>query len=109
MRAVSQLFALLIVVCIIIGLAVAGSGILSSILLRQAPHGSCLVLGDFEWWWEEASNSSFVIYVREIVGNAGIDRVNVTGVWITVGGSSYLFKGIVRKLVLAYSIRSLCC
>lgn len=75
MRAVSQLLALLIVVSVVIGLAIVGSGILSSILLRQTPKGGCLILAGFEWWWEEREGDGFVIYVRGIVSNVGVDEM----------------------------------
>lgn len=89
MRAASQLLALLISEAIVVGLAVAGSGILSNILLRQSPRGGSLVLAGFEWWWEEREGNGFVIYVRGVVSNIGVDEVNITGVWVAINGVNY--------------------
>ena len=88
MRAASQLLALLISEAIVVGLAVTGGGILSSILLKQSPRGGCLILAGFGWW-EEREGNVFVIYVRGAVSNIGVDEVNITGVWVAINGVNY--------------------
>jgi len=87
-RAASQLLALLISEAIVVGLAVTGGGILSSILLKQSPRGGCLILAGFGWW-EEREGNVFVIYVRGAVSNIGVDEVNITGVWVAINGVNY--------------------
>ncbi len=90
MKGVSNLLALLIVVAIVIGVAIASSGIISSILVKMKPKGGDIVLTGFTWSWDEAEDrDSFIIYVKGVAVNVGKETVNVTDVWLSYGGREY--------------------
>jgi len=79
---------MLIIIAIVIGVAIAGSGIISNILIKQVPSGNELVLNGFYWWWEEVDNK-YVIYIRGVATNVGTDRINITDTWVSINGIKY--------------------
>ena len=97
-RGISNLLALLIIVIIIVGVAITSSGIISGILLKQVPSGGDLVLSGFYWWWDE-DDGKYAVYIKGLVSNIGNDRINITDVWVSVGGSRYNLR--FTKLSLA--------
>ncbi len=93
-REISNLLALLIVVTIVIGVAIAVSGIGAKILMVMTPKGNDVVLSGFTWKWFERVDGTFTIYVRGIATNIGRMPVNITDVWLAYGGREYhlMFK-----------------
>ena len=92
-RGISNLLALLVIVGIIIGVAIATSGIVADILVSQRPKGTDLVLTDFMWWWEYLSDGgSYVIHIKGTVVNVGFDPVNITGVYTVINDKEYAIR-----------------
>jgi hypothetical protein len=76
-KGISNLLALLIIITIVVGVTVAGSGIIGNFLVNQRPEGEDLVLSGVTWFWEEDKDNGYVIYARGFVNNIGSDRINI--------------------------------
>jgi len=87
-RGISNLLALLIIVTIVIGVAIAVSGIGAKILMVMAPKGSDLVLSGFTWLYRPINNG-LIVHVRGVVTNVGTDSMNITRAYLIVDNKEY--------------------
>ncbi|ADM28754.1 hypothetical protein Igag_1962 [Ignisphaera aggregans DSM 17230] len=87
MKGISEFIALLIVVGIVIGAAIVGSGIISNILMKQSPKGADIV-GKLFWLWEKLDNG-YVLYIHGPLTNVGSEVVNITRIEVSYGGKKY--------------------
>jgi len=86
-KGISEFIALLIVVGIVIGAAIVGSGIISNILMKQSPKGGDVV-GRLFWLWEKLDNG-YVLYIHGPLTNVGSEVVNITRIEVSYGGKKY--------------------
>jgi len=86
-KGISEFIALLIIVGIVIGAAIVGSGIISNILMKQSPKGADVV-GRLFWLWEKLDNG-YVLYIHGPLTNVGSEVVNITRIEVSYGGKKY--------------------
>jgi len=87
-KGISEFIALLIVVGIVIGAAIVGSGIISNILMKQSPKGADVV-GRLFWLWEKTQDGKYIIYIHGPISNVGSEVVNITRIEVSYGGKKY--------------------
>ena len=89
MKGISNLLGLLMVAVITIAIFLAVSGVVGGFLARQTPKGSDLVLMGFVWWWEFGEDGKTIIDIKGNAVDVGSEAVNITGVYVVIGGTKY--------------------